>query len=626
MSFGNPIYLHFLDRELTQSIGVTLRPETAQAAVRAMLLSSEAPLYAGISIIWESPSLQGQCGDTEGMLLDLITAGSLEIISQHSTTDEFLASRQTLYAHDAQRYPMYFGSVERRPLAKLNPQHVKRTSATRALDKALTEWTQSDHGAMTAELEAMAKKHTRASLSRRDEKAVTYSLFQDIAETGRPRGVLAGGVIRRRISEEYTRHYLDTIDGDIVTGISGLDYYDQLSRHYPEHDVRILRPLLTALGLEAVLVSPWSAHSAFWRFWIANRQDGKEWLELFLRLRCIIRTLAFLASHSHTGSGSAASVVGQRVLEYSRWASAKVGVDNSDEPLVLKALDKSDALLRVLRTKGSFAETYHRIRSELEGGLGRVLIGTATEIERNAILRASEAITKRKAERRFGPRRSYFDLGLIGGSSTFLVQSEMGSGSPGASHATLADAIDDLKPKVVILAGIAFGIDEKTQAIGQILVSRQLQSYELARVGSKSGTINIRPRGDRATCSTTALGRFRSATVDWSGSPVEFGLMLSGEKLVDNLAYRDQLVELFGEVIGGEMEGAGLYAAARERNTDWIVVKAICDWADGNKAENKQQRQLLAAEQAALFVLRTIEQGGFAEPDLGTVQGTGKLL
>ena len=58
------------------------------------------------------------------------------------------------------------------------------------------------------------------------------------------------------------------------------------------------------------------------------------------------------------------------------------------------------------------------------------------------------------------------------------------------------------------------------------------------------------------------------------------------------------------------MEAAGIYTGAFENNTDWIVVKAICDWADGEKGTNKNARQRRAAENAAQFVVHTIMLGG----------------
>ena len=52
-----------------------------------------------------------------------------------------------------------------------------------------------------------------------------------------------------------------------------------------------------------------------------------------------------------------------------------------------------------------------------------------------------------------------------------------------------------------------------------------------------------------------------------------------------------------------------LLTAAR---IDWILVKAICDWADGNKACEKDKRQEEAARNAARFTLHVIQQGGLA--------------
>jgi tetratricopeptide (TPR) repeat protein len=55
------------------------------------------------------------------------------------------------------------------------------------------------------------------------------------------------------------------------------------------------------------------------------------------------------------------------------------------------------------------------------------------------------------------------------------------------------------------------------------------------------------------------------------------------------------------------MEGAGLYVACQDKKVDWILVKAICDWADGNKAHDKAARQQTAATNAAKFVLHALQ-------------------
>jgi nucleoside phosphorylase len=88
--------------------------------------------------------------------------------------------------------------------------------------------------------------------------------------------------------------------------------------------------------------------------------------------------------------------------------------------------------------------------------------------------------------------------------------------------------------------------------------------------------------------------------------------MLSGDKLIDNIDFRDQLKSLFPDTLGGEMEGVGLYSACAEEKVDWIIVKSVCDWADGNKKVNKERRQRNAAVTAMNFVFHTISRGGFA--------------
>jgi hypothetical protein len=65
------------------------------------------------------------------------------------------------------------------------------------------------------------------------------------------------------------------------------------------------------------------------------------------------------------------------------------------------------------------------------------------------------------------------------------------------------------------------------------------------------------------------------------------------------------------------MEGAGLYAVAQREKVDWILVKAICDYADGNKGQDKDKRQQTAARNAARFVFHVLNQGGFADHTTG---------
>jgi nucleoside phosphorylase len=227
-----------------------------------------------------------------------------------------------------------------------------------------------------------------------------------------------------------------------------------------------------------------------------------------------------------------------------------------------------------------------------------ILLVTATEVESRAVLKMAEESRGDPSSSLEVGNGTYRDLGRVNGKTVWLAQSEKGSGGPGGAHETIGQAIREVNPDEVIMVGIAFGTNRATQEIGDVLVSQQLHLYEPQRRG-KSRVIS---RGDKASASPRLLQRFRNARLDWQMANVHFGLILSGEKLIDDDEFVRGLLIQEPEAIGGEMEGAGLYVPCQTAKKDWILVKAICDWADGKKSEAKIRRQLKAAHNAAHFV------------------------
>jgi nucleoside phosphorylase/tetratricopeptide (TPR) repeat protein len=235
-----------------------------------------------------------------------------------------------------------------------------------------------------------------------------------------------------------------------------------------------------------------------------------------------------------------------------------------------------------------------------------VLIVTVTEVESRAVMEVFQEATGKDSKSEPIGDRTYLDLGEVNGARLFMALTEKGAGGVGGSQECVRKGIEALSPSAVIMVGIAFGINEQKQTIGDILVSQQLWLYELQRVGKDE----IIPRGDKPHASPWLIDRLRVTNLSWdkSKAKVHLGVVLSGEKLVDNFDYREQLRKLEPEAIGGEMEGAGLYVACQNSKVDWILVKAICDWADGQKAKDKDARQAMAARNAAAFVLYALQQ------------------
>jgi nucleoside phosphorylase len=246
-----------------------------------------------------------------------------------------------------------------------------------------------------------------------------------------------------------------------------------------------------------------------------------------------------------------------------------------------------------------------------------LVVVTVNEHETQAVLDQFRATTGRAPVPVPLDGRVYHDLGTLNDTWVFHAISGMGTGGTDGMQVTVDKAIRALDPGAVIAVGIGFGVDEVKQAIGDILVSKQLRLYELQRVGRGGRKSKIVLRGDRPPASARLVNHFVAfAHSTWKGAPVKFGLLLTGDKLVDNVDYRKQLLTFESEALGGEMEGAGLFVSGHENKVDWIVVKAICDWADGNKEENKEARQKMAARNAAEFVVESLKYAALKSPDV----------
>ena len=161
------------------------------------------------------------------------------------------------------------------------------------------------------------------------------------------------------------------------------------------------------------------------------------------------------------------------------------------------------------------------------------------------------------------------------------------------------------------MVGICFGFDESKQQIGDVVVSTSIKNYETRRVGKNQEI----PRGDSYRPDNCLLNAFSNLKQTWEyiGSDNQnknlvFGEYVSGEQLVDNLEARNKLLTETPEAKAGEMEGNGLVASCVNSRKPWILVKAICDYGDGNKGKDKKQRQAIAAASAAHCCAQALDQ------------------
>ncbi|NEP53727.1 MAG: tetratricopeptide repeat protein, partial [Moorea sp. SIO3C2] len=237
-----------------------------------------------------------------------------------------------------------------------------------------------------------------------------------------------------------------------------------------------------------------------------------------------------------------------------------------------------------------------------------VVIMTVTDVEKASVLDLLKPYPRRKKVLKVFSESETYYLGKFGAFKTVVSKCRMGSMGQNSAILATEQALRKWNPRAIVMVGIAFGKDGKKQNIGDVLVASEIISYEPQRVGENEEIIY---RGSHPPSNTTLLNRFENVH-DWKFNGIDdipckirHGAILSGEKLVDEPEFKAKLFKQFPQAIGGEMEGTGLSSACMRVGTPWILVKSICDWADGKKDSKYQP---LAARAAASLVHHVLKQ------------------
>jgi nucleoside phosphorylase len=245
-----------------------------------------------------------------------------------------------------------------------------------------------------------------------------------------------------------------------------------------------------------------------------------------------------------------------------------------------------------------------------------IVIVTVNDHEKRELIKAFGAAGKQRTIQGRS-RQSYLDLGIVNNQRVVCAPSLMASFDSGASFDTVLDALNDFSPSVVLAVGIAWGSDEEKQHIGDILLSQSLYRADHRKV--KEGEVIL--RGSKTEAEGLLVKHFKNiASMMMPSIEIHSGTLLSIETLFDSKPERDAFIKAYPEAVGGEMEGGGLYKALyhHEKNligtsssrtkTNWLIVKAICDWGYKKGGADKEANQALAAKNAAQLTFETIHQ------------------
>lgn len=240
-----------------------------------------------------------------------------------------------------------------------------------------------------------------------------------------------------------------------------------------------------------------------------------------------------------------------------------------------------------------------------------VLLITAISSETKALKAAARELGL-GWEKRVGQDTEYRHLGMMQGVQVAALElRSMGSFSETGSAFTCHRAMVESGATTVLAVGIAFGISEDWQRVGDLLIAESLHLYDEGYVVDDATT------GYRYTYKPSAtvpasrrwVMRFRRSAKS-TGGPHHVGKLLAGGARIESRAFREHLRERVTDegamVVGGEMEAAGIAAACAAAKAEWVVVKAVSDFATKESRERIADTRDTAASRAAKFTLDTL--------------------
>ena len=175
------------------------------------------------------------------------------------------------------------------------------------------------------------------------------------------------------------------------------------------------------------------------------------------------------------------------------------------------------------------------------------------------------------------------------------------NGSADAVRSVL-DRIDmsNSKLKAIFSIGVAYGVnpnvfnENKDQNIGDVLVSNRLIRWD-AYIKIKNGEIQYNERDIVFVAEKILAGckeylqrknMPRSKEIDIGQFNWHLGTLLCGNAVIDDVFFKNALLNAFklygntDEIVGGEMEGSGIWFACKNTNVPIMIIKGICDWAE----------------------------------------------
>ncbi len=565
----SPIFLHFLNRELRETENVCFTDRQIFNFLIVSLLMTNEYVYIGDAIVWE-------CHDVFPKSIALLRRMEELGLAYFAGTDievnSFLSKRRRLYSHDKKRYPVYFIDNIVEPLWG---KHHKRIyfDTTAILARKLFDIVngfdeQWNDAFSNKDKDVIAK---RLEFRRKNNIAVTYSLFKYAKIRNQSKLNL-----RRNIITNYNQRYMDALNGKIMTGIPGLEYYDsfQDSGFFYDYDLHLY--LLNKL--EIVDRNCFFDESSKYKIFELRKTQHKIYKDILLEIKKIANGLYCV------------EVNGYNHINFLDKNILKLHTSTCMQEKLYALCQFSQMLCKENKY---FKEGYEKM-SDINR---KILLLAASPLEYKILRKVVKEYGIDFEDKNLTKNEdfSYAECYSALHSKIFLARTDMGALNASTVIGQLAE---ELQTTYIIMGGICAGMRPDEQHIGDIIIASRMHDYDLSKE-----TENRRiSRGNTMTPNRYLYDKFLLESYETESMSVDSGLFISSNTLANSRDYVNQVLSEYPDAKGYEMEGSGLMYICQLFKDNWILAKAICDWGY-DKTDSDQE---LAARNSYQFILNTI--------------------
>jgi nucleoside phosphorylase len=241
-----------------------------------------------------------------------------------------------------------------------------------------------------------------------------------------------------------------------------------------------------------------------------------------------------------------------------------------------------------------------------------LLLFYATTSEREQLGTVAKGLGLQFRRRQHHTLGRYYEIGSVGDFEVIAIRTEMGPLKYGGSASKGIFFKSGTPATAIVQVGMAFGVDPDQQQPGDVLVSSSLIPYDRKKVLAHDGHYRFdytEAKLQPAKASMLELFLKEVQGNEWDFK-IHVGAVLSGGTAIYCTKYRDELVRAFQpcpeQIVGGEMEAAGLISVSPVDDPAWIVVKGISDFAEDTRVEGWESTRELACRNSATFVLTAL--------------------